>query len=1278
MSDSKKTIKLFFGGDVNLGRGLNRYADMMEPFVGINEMVAADVRLVNLECVIATQGEQRAVINTFYLRARPEQTNILTKADIDIVLTANNHTGDYGKAALLEQKNYLDAAGILQAGSGKNFDEAFTPAYKKVGDIILAIFSIDSTRKSTAATATEAGTAYLPPNDIELWKKVLADKIREAHEKADVVLVAPHWGVNSVTKPSQQLKRLGKLLIDLGADAVLGTHAHHFHGVENYKGRPIIYDAGDFLFDSKKRGVGCFTLDISSDGVDKVNFIPLVKTPGQTLRARKSAPAIQREFVRRCKEFKTSTSLAEDTVEINFTPPPREHKPLKISDEIILTEHRPKKLIEPLSEPRPEWTVDKVPEEAIITPQKFGALKLVGYYVPPECRVMKQIKMLYVETYWTIDEPVEGDYRLIIRGEPVRECEMPPYGAGQGHQFLDWMWPVNRWKPGVIYREKFALLAPPAKFRDKMANIDLQVKIKVRIGDELIEGFKDPKLIEMNIPDLGYSRYNLDFDDIIYQSEPGKCWNAEQLAKVTGGEWIVPPPKGWYVNSFSRRDALIGTLYPRPTIFVANMIKGRDSHPRILENIDNLDGAIISHDVEGLPPNFPLLKVENSSRALYEIGFAARKRFQGKVIAVTGSAGKTTTCNMLDCVLSPEHVTKSGRGTNLYQTIPWVFSNVRQEYAFAVIEMALSAFIRPRGSITYEITPNVAVVTSLAPAHVGYKACGTLEAVAEYKSKIFCGMTAGSYAVLNRDMPHYEIFAEKAKSFNLNIITFGKHAESTVRMPVIVDGGEFFVMGNTYKLQCPVPADQIYDALAVVAVSVAVGFSVEKTLEHLKNFSPLSGRGNIVKSTRNGKRLTIIDSAFNANPLSMKGALEHLKTVAPNQKSRVAILGDMAELGDETVKYHRQLAKIILAVKPDRLLLCGELMRHPYALVKDKLNCTWFETLDKLLAGVENHLQDGDTILIKSSHDTGLSKVVDLLSKDTAPAVIKTSAELNIPKSLFDVENFLPEGITSAQNGLMPADRLKKIHCGGHLYIDAARAWLAMVRAAMQDKIFLNVNMPFNAYRNIKHQINVFQQRFVPIDAQDNSDAIKVPYDGKIWQLKPDAIYAAIPGTSSHGYGLAVDILNSGNAKIKSWLNQNAADFGFVREYDFEPWHFTYIRSREGLSERVLEIENLPPEPTFSAEEIAQVSGGKWIISPPEDWTCNGIFSTRPVKVNHLAAVDQGEGVGISEKIVGKVFRQLAGLICTNPEPLMKYNLPILAVSNLNDALEKISCCKSK
>ena len=1262
-------ITLFYGGDVNIGRTMNRLSQKLKPFVGITEMTTADLRLVNLECVIATKGDQNARINTFFLRARPEQANVLVNTGIDIVLTANNHAGDYGKEALIEQSEYLDASGILHTGSGKNFAEAFTPVYKKAGDIILAIFSVDSTRKSSAATVDSPGTAYLPQNNLKLWQNIFADRIREAHEKAHVVIVAPHWGVNSVQRPSEQMKKIGHLLIDLGADAVLGTHAHFFHGVENYKNRPIIYDAGDFLFDSKKRGIGCFTLDISADGVEKVKFIPLVKRPGQTQRAKASAPELQKMFIELCKEFNTpTTALEEGVAEIYFEPPRR----LKIINDVT-ADAQEKHLIEPLATPRPEWIVDKVPDKAAVTSQNFGGLKLVGYYVPPECRIMTEVRMLYVETYWMIDEPTDKNLLLSIRGVPVRECDMPPYGAGQVHEFLDYMFPTNRWKAGVIYHERFGLMAPLPKFRNKMANIDLQIIIKVLDGTETLGVFKVPNLIKMQIAGLP-SLYNTDFDDIIYQSEPGKCWTAEQLAKVTGGKWIVPPPEGWYIQTLSRNDNNVNSFRPRPTLFSAVMMPTNDSHQRFLKNTDNLDGAIVNSEVEGLPPNFPLLKVDNPVQATMEIGIAARKRFQGKVIAVTGSAGKTTTCHMLNCVLEKDHKITATPGTNnTYLEVLWVFGSVKQDDAYAIIEVALGALSRPHGSITYEITPNVAVITSIAPAHV--EKSGSLEEIAKYKSRIFCGMSAGNYAVINRDIPYYELFEQKAKSFKLNIISFGTHPDATIRMPVIADGEEFFVAGKTYKLSCPVPNEQLYDALAVVGVSVACGIRLEKTLEYLKTFEVVKGRGNVLKVNRNGKNLTIINSAFNANPLSMKYALEHLKISEPNQKSRVAILGDIAELGTGSVDYHKGLADAILAAAPDRLLLCGEFMRHPYELIKDKLNATWFGTLDELLKNAENHLRDGDTVLLKSSHATGLSKVVDLLSKNSLPKFV-TQPALNIPKPLFDIKNFLPEGITPENNGMMPVERLKGIHCGGQLYIDAARSWLAMVRAAAQDNIFLNLNTPFKAYRKMEQQIEIFKKRFILIDGQENlsdDDAIRVEFENKIWQLKPNEIYAAVPGTSSHGYGLAVDIQNAVLSHVKAWLNKNAAQFGFVREYDFEPWHFTYIKSREGIPSRVLETEKLPPEPTYTAEEIEKASGCEWLMPPPKGWSCNGIFYSYPFKAGYLAAVNQGDGIGIKEQLLVKTFRQFAGLICVDPTPLIKFKLPILVTSDIKSTVEKLS-----
>ncbi len=546
---------------------------------------------------------------------------------------------------------------------------------------------------------------------------------------------------------------------------------------------------------------------------------------------------------------------------------------------------------------------------------------------------------------------------------------MPPYGKGQEHKFFE----INRWEPGVIYREKIALY-PPEK--SKMANVDLRVRMAVKLGDETVGTFTDSALIEMTIAGLRYPRYNTEFDDVIYRYEPGKCWTAEQLAKVTGGKWIVPPPQGWYIQSFTDE---FKSKMARPSLLI---LRNKAVLKKNIGNIGEFVGAMTPVDLKGLPADFPLLKVADVFRAMRELGFAARKRFQGRVIAVTGSAGKTTTCNMLKHVLGKDHNVKATPGSaNVYDNIPRIFANLKPNDAYAIIEMSINALAKSPGSITYDITPDVAVVTSIVPAHTG--SGGSLENLAKHKRKIFCGMSPGGYAILNRDMPYYELFEQKAKSVKLNIITFGKHPDATIRMPVIANDAEFFVNGKTYKLSCSVPAEQLYDALAVIAVSIAVGFSIDRTLEYLQSFSPVKGRGNVVKSIRNGKNLTLINSAYNANPESMKYALEHLKTSEPNQKSRVAILGDIADLGINEIKYHKGLSEAMLTAETDRLLLCGKLMCHPYELVKDKINVTWFETLNKLLAEVESHLQDGDTILIKSSHATGLDKVVDLLSQST-------------------------------------------------------------------------------------------------------------------------------------------------------------------------------------------------------------------------------------------------------------------------------------------------------
>lgn len=284
---------------------------------------------------------------------------------------------------------------------------------------------------------------------------------------------------------------------------------------------------------------------------------------------------------------------------------------------------------------------------------------------------------------------------------------------------------------------------------------------------------------------------------------------------------------------------------------------------------------------------------------------------------------------------------------------------------------------------------------------------------------------------------------------------------------------------------------------------------------------------------------------------------------------------------------------------------------------------------------------------------------------------------VNFPKPLFDIKNYLPEGILPAQNGILPPDKLQTIHCGRRLYIDAARAWMAMVRAAEKDKIFLNLNRAPNGYRSIAVQLRTFKKRFTELEdlseLNPNDKSIRVEFNGKLWQLKENAQYLEIPGNSSHGFGLAVSISNAAEEKVKAWLEKNSSTFGFEEEYDFEPGHFAYTKSRESIPRRVFEIEQLPPEPTYTAEQIAEASGCVWVEPPSEDWCCRGLFHSKPYRAEYLVVVDQGEGVGIKKKELAGIFRACAGIICTDPEELEKLERPKLVTLNPKETIEKLS-----
>lgn len=618
-----------------------------------------------------------------------------------------------------------------------------------------------------------------------------------------------------------------------------------------------------------------------------------------------------------------------------------------------------------------------IPTDAKIQPVKLGGLILCGYKIPDDCRKLSERKIISAETYWTVENNLTENYQIQFSAIPERECRMPVFSLNTSQAGNNSVLFTSKWIAGAAYKIIFNLEMPPL---EKIANADLTLELFVILNEKVCGIYRDPQKIKMNFSHT--PNYNLNFPDSIYQNEIGKHWTAKQLADVTGGKWIVPPPENWYVNSVVYLRRLARAL-PKPNLYIATTYEelafhdiyhkqqgsvkaNHDSHKTLHRFADQFAGAIVDRHVQNVPKDFPQLLVNDPVKAMFELAFASRKRFQGKVIAVTGSNGKSTTVSMIKNILSGNNIIVSTIGNrNVATEAAYTFASFQQNRAYAVMEIASMALDSEWGSITYGLSPNVSVVTSITQAHLLEH--GTMEGVARAKAKIFCGMAPGGYAVLNHDMPYYEFFEQKAKKHLLNVISFGVHPNSSIRMKNIQDGEIFTFRGKSYRMNCPIPPNQIYDALAAIGVSVAIAVPIPVALGKLQNYKMVDGRDNLKSAVYKNKNLKIIDGSFNATFLSMKTGLEYLNSLEKNPKARVAILGDIAHLGDAAEEIQRQLSEIILANDIDRVILCGKRMNSLWREIKDKCKCFLFDSVQELIPELDKFLLDGDYVFIKAS-----------------------------------------------------------------------------------------------------------------------------------------------------------------------------------------------------------------------------------------------------------------------------------------------------------------------
>lgn len=454
-------------------------------------------------------------------------------------------------------------------------------------------------------------------------------------------------------------------------------------------------------------------------------------------------------------------------------------------------------------------------------------------------------------------------------------------------------------------------------------------------------------------------------------------WTADSVAAATAGTWHVPPGRDWSAS---------GLCTWRPAMLPGNMVvvrtpgAGTGVPPAALAKLEA--SAFLTQDSSWRPDTAtPVLYVPSLDEAILAMGRYARERLAARVLAVTGSAGKTTTVAMLADALSRYgEVAMTRHNANLPRGIAWNLASFPRSARYAVLELAIGR-MHQNAVLT---RPDVAIFTNIAPAHLAYH--HTLERVADKKSEIFLGMGPGGTAVLNRDMAQWDRVYDAACRRGLNIVTYGQSVDAEVRLLDYSPADNRIVAdlhGRRVAYRMAAAGHHMaMNSLAVLAAVHALGLPAAAAVEALTRFTPLAGRGERFPISVNGRSVTVVDDSYNANPASMAAALQAARRHPA--KNKLLVLGDMLELGAREAVFHRDLADAVRAVSAAHVVLCGNLMRElADALGNDRV--TWYEDVAALNPCIHGHLDGMDYVLVKGSGATRLGEVVETLRNAKVP-----------------------------------------------------------------------------------------------------------------------------------------------------------------------------------------------------------------------------------------------------------------------------------------------------
>ena len=452
-------------------------------------------------------------------------------------------------------------------------------------------------------------------------------------------------------------------------------------------------------------------------------------------------------------------------------------------------------------------------------------------------------------------------------------------------------------------------------------------------------------------------------------------WDSEDAAQATGGENTL---------SWSATGVSIDTRTIQPGDLFIALKADRDGHEFVNNAFDNgAVAALVDHVPKGFDTSFPLLVVPEVMDAFRAMARFARNRLRGKVIAVTGSVGKTSTKEMLNTILTDQGQTDSSFASyNNHWGVPLTLTRMREDSDFAVIEIGMNhpGEIAPLSVLA---NPDVALITSVSPAHL--EAFESIDEIAQEKASVVEGLKSDGTIVINHDISTIEKVKCKILSHNFNPICYGskdkrntilniEEIDDDIKIMSLIEGEEHCFNLNTTANHFA------NNALGALIIAKIINCDLSRACESINAWAPGVGRGSTKKINANQIGLIeLIDDGYNANPASISAALNTLGK--KKAKRRIAILGDMKELGSSEIDYHMKIASFEVISKLDCIHTVGPLMEYLHSILPEEKRGFHFKKSIDVVPLLDTIVKGGDCLLIKASLSVGMKVIADAISK---------------------------------------------------------------------------------------------------------------------------------------------------------------------------------------------------------------------------------------------------------------------------------------------------------